>query len=70
MEAIIKERPAAEQSKLRTLANIFRPPLEVLFTGSFEQAKREGSLQKRWLLVNIQVLNPSIYLHRDILVLS
>lgn len=67
VEAIIKERPAAEQSKLRTLANIFRPPLEVLFTGSFERAKREGSLQKRWLLVNIQDVQEfaSSQLNRD-----
>ena len=38
----------------RNLAEIYRPPAEMMFKGSFEQLRTEGKKQRRWLLVNIQ----------------
>lgn len=55
VETMIKSRPAAEQNKLRTLANLFSPPFDILFKGTFEQSKQAGVSNKKWLLVNIQV---------------
>ncbi|KAL6072110.1 UBX domain-containing protein 1 [Balamuthia mandrillaris] len=42
------------KEKIRTLADLFRPPVELLFNGGFEAAKEEAILQKKWLLVNVQ----------------
>lgn len=56
VERMIKSRPTAEQKKLRTLAHLFRPPFELLFNGTFEEAKREGARTRKWLLVNVQVV--------------
>lgn len=41
-------------NKRRTLQDLFRPPLEVIFHGSFVSAREVGKLQNKWLLVNIQ----------------
>jgi len=36
------------------LARLFQPPWELMFKGSWEDARDEGKEQKKWLLVNIQ----------------
>ncbi|XP_015576501.1 plant UBX domain-containing protein 7 isoform X2 [Ricinus communis] len=36
------------------LASLYRPPLHLMFHGSFEKAKGVASVQDKWLLVNIQ----------------
>ena len=36
------------------LEELYRPPFELMFKGSFEQAKSEASGQGKWLIVNIQ----------------
>eukprot|EP01135_Chromosphaera_perkinsii_P010003 Nk52_evm38s1992 gene=Nk52_evmTU38s1992 len=38
----------------RTLANLFKPPLDLYFHGTFDQAKESGEENNKWLLVNIQ----------------
>jgi thioredoxin-related protein len=49
------------------LADLFRPPLELMFKGSFEKAKSHATSTSRWLLVNVQ--DPGIFdcqlLNRD-----
>jgi hypothetical protein len=43
-----------ENAKIKSLAELFRPPLRLMFHGTFGQAKVEASNKQRWLLVNIQ----------------
>eukprot|EP00271_Cylindrocystis_brebissonii_P007568 TRINITY_DN21131_c0_g1_i1.p1 TRINITY_DN21131_c0_g1~~TRINITY_DN21131_c0_g1_i1.p1 ORF type:complete len:544 (+),score=128.12 TRINITY_DN21131_c0_g1_i1:85-1632(+) len=45
------EAAAAPKDKLATL---FRPPFRLMFQGTLEQAKQEGTRQNKWLLVNVQ----------------
>lgn len=45
---------AAGRAGLRTIEDLFRPPLEVIFHGSFDSAREVGKHQYKWLLVNIQ----------------
>lgn len=45
---------ASNASSKTTLQELFRPPLELMFRGSFVSAREAGQTQNRWLLVNIQ----------------
>eukprot|EP00735_Rhodelphis_limneticus_P003270 TRINITY_DN14724_c0_g1::TRINITY_DN14724_c0_g1_i1::g.21545::m.21545 TRINITY_DN14724_c0_g1::TRINITY_DN14724_c0_g1_i1::g.21545 ORF type:complete len:512 (+),score=66.59,sp/Q5REY7/UBXN7_PONAB/33.23/6e-45,UBX/PF00789.15/8.6e-15,UBA_4/PF14555.1/3.5e-14,Thioredoxin_7/PF13899.1/1.3e-09,UIM/PF02809.15/0.012,UIM/PF02809.15/1.9e+03,CUE/PF02845.11/0.064,CUE/PF02845.11/5.1e+03,DRY_EERY/PF09750.4/1.4 TRINITY_DN14724_c0_g1_i1:49-1536(+) len=36
------------------LAELFKPPLDLLFPGTFDEAKREGVKEEKWILVNVQ----------------
>jgi len=54
MESFIRRHPLAERKKLQTLADIFRPPFDLLFPGTFEEARLQSTRLKKWLLVNIQ----------------
>lgn len=53
--------------KSTMLADLFRPPLEVLFKGTFEKARSTAAKQQRWLLLNLQ--DPGVFdcqlLNRD-----
>eukprot|EP00794_Sanderia_malayensis_P011200 gene11200-12375_t len=42
------------ESKIRTLQELFRPPVDITFKGTFEAAKEAGMAQNKWLLINIQ----------------
>jgi len=60
---------ASEQSsKMNMLANLFRPPFELMFQQSWEKARDMGKEQEKWIIVNIQ--DPAIFdcqrLNRDI----
>ncbi|KAF2133951.1 hypothetical protein P153DRAFT_362978 [Dothidotthia symphoricarpi CBS 119687] len=60
---------ASEQSsKMSMLAELFRPPFELMYQGSWEKARDMGKEQEKWLIVNIQ--DPAIFdcqlLNRDI----
>lgn len=50
------------------LAEMYRPPFEIMYRQSWEEARRDGKDGEKWLLVNIQ--DPSIFdcqvLNRDI----
>ncbi|CAL5224689.1 g7413 [Coccomyxa viridis] len=46
--------PEASAAGQQGLAGLFEPPHDILFTGSFEQAKEAAQGQERWLLVNVQ----------------
>uniref|UniRef100_A0A8C7JQK8 UBX domain-containing protein 7 n=1 Tax=Oncorhynchus kisutch TaxID=8019 RepID=A0A8C7JQK8_ONCKI len=45
---------SAVDKKLSTLADLFRPPVELMHKGSFETAKDCGQLENKWLMINIQ----------------
>lgn len=45
---------ATETSTQRRLADLFRPPFDILFTGTFEEARQRAREAKLWLLVNVQ----------------
>jgi hypothetical protein len=45
-----------KEKKTRTLADLFRPPLELIEPGSFEDVKQKALLRGKWLLVNIQTI--------------
>ncbi|PSN64834.1 hypothetical protein BS50DRAFT_589302 [Corynespora cassiicola Philippines] len=60
---------ASEQSsKMNMLAELFRPPFELMFQGTWDKARDDGKEEEKWLLVNIQ--DPAIFdcqrLNRDI----
>ncbi|EPZ34556.1 hypothetical protein ROZALSC1DRAFT_26782 [Rozella allomycis CSF55] len=51
-----------------TLSDLFRPPLELLFPGTFEQARQKAKDRELWLLIDLQ--NPNEFvcntLNRDL----
>ncbi|KAL8661835.1 MAG: hypothetical protein Q9202_005261 [Teloschistes flavicans] len=55
-------------SKSRTLAEMYRPPFELMSRLSWDQARQQGKDGEKWILVNVQ--DPSIFdcqiLNRDI----
>jgi UBX domain-containing protein 7 len=36
------------------LADLYRPPLEIMFTGSFQAAKDYAKKENKWILFNLQ----------------
>ncbi|KAJ8106686.1 hypothetical protein OPT61_g9376 [Boeremia exigua] len=66
---------ASEQSaKMNMLAELFRPPFEMMYQGSWEKARDMGKDEEKWLIVNIQdaaifdcqLLNRDIWKNDDI----
>jgi len=51
--AEFRHNPVASK-KLRGLAELFKPPTDITFTGTLEQAKKKGKERGLWLLVNVQ----------------
>jgi len=45
---------ASRRGKKRTLEELFKPPIDVMFKGDFQSARDSASFAKKWLLVNIQ----------------
>lgn len=43
-----------DSPKRRSLHAMFRPPLDLIFSGSFDSAKETGARINKWLLINIQ----------------
>ncbi|XP_033744571.1 UBX domain-containing protein 7-like isoform X2 [Pecten maximus] len=41
-------------TKRQTLEDLFRPPIDVMFKGSFANAREHGKTSQKWLMVNIQ----------------
>ncbi|CAI5517515.1 unnamed protein product [Closterium sp. Naga37s-1] len=59
------EGGAARQA---SLASLFEPPYDILFAGSFDQAKQRAGAEGKWLLVNVQSTGEfaSHMLNRDV----
>lgn len=45
--------PAGGSERARRLADLFRPPYAIMFTGTFEMARRRARECARWLLVSL-----------------
>ncbi|XP_050375421.1 plant UBX domain-containing protein 7 [Argentina anserina] len=45
---------SATDSSRDNLASLYRPPIQLLFQGTFEKAKSAASVQDKWLMVNLQ----------------
>jgi len=45
---------ASRRGKKRTLEELFKPPIDVMFKGDFQSARDSATVAKKWLLVNIQ----------------
>ncbi|BFZ08251.1 hypothetical protein BsWGS_11290 [Bradybaena similaris] len=64
---------AQRNSKKRSLEDLFRPPVDITFKGTFQNARDVGSAQNKWLLVNVQnveefscqMLNRDVWSHAD-----
>ncbi|KAH9494546.1 UBX domain-containing protein 7 [Bulinus truncatus] len=55
-------------SKKRNLEDLFRPPIDITFKGTFQSARDAGQAQNKWLLVNVQNVQefPCQLLNRDV----
>ncbi|XP_055883206.1 UBX domain-containing protein 7-like [Biomphalaria glabrata] len=55
-------------SKKRNLEDLFRPPIDITYKGTFQSARDAGSSQNKWLLVNVQNVQefPCQLLNRDV----
>jgi len=51
---IVAEPVGYNRSKKRTLEELFKPPLDIMFQGDWQSARDRASSSGRWLLVNIQ----------------
>jgi len=45
---------SSNSSKMKSLAAMYRPPIEILFKGSFEASKIQGTKSNKWILLNVQ----------------
>jgi hypothetical protein len=48
------EGASVGSTKRRTLEDLFRPPLDLLFRGSMDAAREQGIRLNRWLMINVQ----------------
>ena len=44
----------ARKGKKRTLEELFKPPIDMMFKGDFQSARDSATSAKKWLMVNIQ----------------
>ena len=55
MEDRLEQGLPVSKSKKRTLEELFKPPLDLMYQGDWQSARDHADKTKRWLLVNIQV---------------
>ncbi|KAL5013857.1 hypothetical protein ScPMuIL_008127 [Solemya velum] len=58
----------ASTAKQRTLEDLFRPPIDITYKGTFDNARDAGKLENKWLMVNIQNVKEFVCqaLNRDV----
>jgi len=54
MEDRLEQGLPVSKSKKKTLEELFKPPLELMYQGDWQSARDHADRTKRWLLVNIQ----------------
>jgi hypothetical protein len=62
---------AGQSGKLKSLGELFKPPFDIMFVGTFEELRKAGQTKGRWLMVNVQdskqfasqVLNRDVWSH-------
>ncbi|XP_019850661.1 PREDICTED: UBX domain-containing protein 7-like [Amphimedon queenslandica] len=45
---------SSSSRKHQVLAELFKPPIDLMYQGTFHEARKYGQSQQRWLLVNLQ----------------
>ncbi|XP_071838691.1 UBX domain-containing protein 7-like isoform X2 [Apostichopus japonicus] len=45
---------SSSKSKRKTLEDLFRPPIDLMFSGSFHAVREAGQSAGKWLMVNVQ----------------
>jgi thioredoxin-related protein len=41
-------------AKTKRLADLFRPPFDIMYHGEFEEARETAKEKNKWLMINIQ----------------
>ncbi len=41
-------------AKTKRLADLFRPPFDIMFHGDFEEARETAKEKNKWLMINVQ----------------
>jgi hypothetical protein len=67
-------RKSEKSGKLKSLADLFKPPFDIMFAGTFEELRITGQKKRRWLLINLQdstqfssqVLNRDVWNHEGV----
>jgi hypothetical protein len=49
------EGTSGHRGKKKTLEELFKPPLDIMFKGDWQSVRDSASAAKKWLMVNIQV---------------
>uniref|UniRef100_A0A8C5KZ20 UBX domain-containing protein 7 n=1 Tax=Jaculus jaculus TaxID=51337 RepID=A0A8C5KZ20_JACJA len=74
-EILVEPEPLFEQElrnggaidkKLTTLADLFRPPIDLMHKANKLQAKECGQMHNKWLMINIQNVQDFACLNRDV----
>lgn len=50
----LNRRSSSRTSRQKRLEDLFRPPCDILFVGTFAEARDYAKSINRWLLVNVQ----------------
>lgn len=53
-EELFNPSCVSDHKKRQTLEDLFRPPLDIMYKGTFETARQQGQLENKWLMVNLQ----------------
>ena len=54
LEDRLEQGLPVSKSKKKTLEELFKPPLDLMYQGDWQSARDQADRTKRWLLVNIQ----------------
>ncbi|KAI9279383.1 hypothetical protein BY458DRAFT_488024 [Sporodiniella umbellata] len=52
--SFVEPTSTTSSSKVKRLADLFRPPFDIMFHGDFEQARVKAQTDNKWLMINIQ----------------
>jgi hypothetical protein len=56
---------SSSRGKKRTLEELFKPPLDIMFKGDWQSVRDAATAAKKWLIVNIQVRTLNAFLFED-----
>jgi hypothetical protein len=56
---------SSSRGKKRTLEELFKPPLDIMFKGDWQSVRDAATAAKKWLIVNIQVRTLKAFLFED-----
>ena len=45
---------SSAKGKKRTLEELFKPPIDIMFKGDFQSARDAATASKKWLMINVQ----------------